>query len=168
LTRFFEIGRIIGPYGDRGRVRVASFLAETRKVMKGAVEVYVRQGETERGPLKITAQEIRGRSLYLDLEGVQDVETAREMVGGIVLLPMDSLEPLPEGEYYWQELIGMTVATEEGEIVGWIEAIIPTKGQDVYVCSGKGREVLIPAVSQVVLKVDKRENRLTVRLLEGL
>jgi 16S rRNA processing protein RimM len=75
---------------------------------------------------------------------------------------------LPEGEYYWSEIIGLQVLTEEDEILGRIEAVFPTGGNDVYVCRGGGREILLPAIGDVVRKIDTDRGVMVVRLLEGL
>jgi 16S rRNA processing protein RimM len=60
------------------------------------------------------------------------------------------------------------VLTEEGEPLGTIRAVFPTGSNDVYVCSGGEREILLPAISEVVRKVDIQKGLMTVRLLKGL
>ena len=51
-------------------------------------------------------------------------------------MPSEKMQKLPEGEYYWREIIGLQVLTEEDEILGRIEAVFPTGSNDVYVCRG--------------------------------
>ena len=85
-----------------------------------------------------------------------------------MLIPADKLGDLPEGEYYWRDMIGLKVVTEEGRILGVIEAIFPTGSNDVYVCSGGEREVLLPGIADVIRKIDINRGMMVVRLLQGL
>jgi 16S rRNA processing protein RimM len=75
---------------------------------------------------------------------------------------------LPEGEYYWRDIIGLNVYTEEGKLLGQIESVFPTGSNDVYVCKGEEREILLPAIADVIRKIDVTRRVMIVRLLEGL
>ena len=65
------------------------------------------------------------------------MESAKTFVGCKVYLPKDILKKLPEGEYYWQDIIGLDVYSEDGKYIGKIESIFPTGSNDVYVCKGE-------------------------------
>ena len=78
------------------------------------------------------------------------------------------MEKLPDGEYYWQDLLGITAVTEDGQILGRIRGIIPTGSNDVYVCREGSREILLPAITEVIRKVDVEGRIMVVRLLDGL
>jgi 16S rRNA processing protein RimM len=75
---------------------------------------------------------------------------------------------LPEGEYFHFQLIGMKVLTEDGEYLGRLREILETGSNDVYVVSGDSGELLIPALANVILKVQVTEGVMVVRLMEGL
>jgi 16S rRNA processing protein RimM len=102
------------------------------------------------------------------MEGVEDIESAEILIGCQVLIPIDKLRKLPEDEYYWRDIIGIRVVTEDGHVLGIIEAILPTGGNDVYVCSGGEREILLPGIADVIRKIDIDQGIMVVRLLEGL
>ncbi len=77
--------------------------------------------------------------------------------------------PLEEGEYYIGDLIGMEVASDEGEALGILDDVIETGANDVYsVKSKKYGNILIPAIEQCIINVDIEEKRMTVHLLKGL
>jgi 16S rRNA processing protein RimM len=78
------------------------------------------------------------------------------------------LKELPPGEYYWRDIIGLDVYTEEGKLLGRIESVFPTGSNDVYVCKGGQREILLPAIVDVIRQIDINRRVMTVRLLEGL
>jgi 16S rRNA processing protein RimM len=166
-TQFFEIGKIVKSCGLRGRMKAVSYL-ESNDKLQNLDELYIGQGEDEKGPFKLKGFRSRGKSFFLEIEGVGNLQSANAFVGCRVLIPADKLEELPEGEYYWRDMIGLKVVTEEGRFLGVIEAIFPTGSNDVYVCSGGEREVLLPGIADVIRKIDIDRGMMVVRLLEGL
>jgi 16S rRNA processing protein RimM len=162
-----EVGRIVKSHDFSGRLRALSY-CESEKVLKSTEEVFLRQGSADPVPFKL--REIRGsrKNLIVSFEGIDDDDAARGLVGSEILVPRDRFAKLPDDEFYWWELIGLEVRTEEGRSLGRIESIFPTGGNDVYVCTGGEREILIPAIGEVVRDIDKDKGRMIVRLLEGL
>jgi 16S rRNA processing protein RimM len=163
-----EIGKIVKSQGLRGCLKVASYL-ESGEILGSLGEAFLK---TEEGGLKRFRVEQalrRGERFFLlKLEGVGDRDSASVLVGREVLASARHLQSLPEGEYYWRDLIGLQVLTEEGEPLGTIRAVFPTGSNDVYVCRGGEREILLPAIPEVVRKVDIQKGLMTVRLLKGL
>ncbi|MDQ5987251.1 MAG: Ribosome maturation factor RimM [Syntrophus sp. SKADARSKE-3] len=168
LNKIFEIGEIVKIQGLRGQVKLNSFLVEPEKTLSNAGEVFLHRRGVEKGPLRILAFRVYKHNVFLDLEGIDDVEAAESLVGFTALVSRDSLDPLPDDEYYWQDLIGMTIVTEEGEILGHLSSIFSTGGNDVYVCTGDGGEMLIPAIADVVLDVDMEGRKMGIRILKGM
>ena len=166
-TQFFEIGKIVKSCGLRGRMKAVSYL-ESNDKLQNLDELYIGQGEDKKVPFKLKGFQSRGKSFFLEIEGVENLQSANAFVGCLVLIPADKLEELPEGEYYWRDMIGLKVVTEEGRFLGVIEAIFPTGSNDVYVCSGGEREVLLPGIADVIRKIDINRGMMVVRLLEGL
>ena len=78
-----------------------------------------------------------------------------------IAVPRSELPPLPEGEYYWQDLLGLRVVNCEGVELGEVAEIFATGANDVLVVRGE-RERLIPFVEPVVVKVDIEASRLTL------
>jgi 16S rRNA processing protein RimM len=90
------------------------------------------------------------------------------LVGEWVTVSEDFAPPLPEGEFFHFQLLGLRVISQLGEELGHLTEIIQTGSNDVYLVSdGKG-EVLIPAVSQVVQQIDLDAGVMVVELIEGL
>jgi len=166
-TQFFEIGKIVKSCGLRGRMKAVSYL-ESNDKLQNLDELYIGQGEDKKVPFKLKGFQSRGKSFFLEIEGVENLQSANAFVGCRILIPADKLEELPEGEYYWRDMIGLKVVTEDGRFLGVIEAIFPTGSNDVYVCSGGEREVLLPGIADVIRKIDINRGMMVVRLLEGL
>ena len=164
---FLEVGRIVKSHGLKGRMKAISYLESDAK-FKLLEEVFVRHGEQKANLKKVKDIKLNKKYLSLELEGVEDIDAANALVGCQVLIPYDRLEELPEGEYYWRDIVGLKVVTEDGEILGRIEKIFSAGGNDVYVVTGGEREILLPAIADVVRKIDIENGRMVVRLLEGL
>ena len=99
------------------------------------------------------------------LEGVQSRAEAEQLRGKVVLVDAAELPPLDADEYYWQDILGMRVVTEDGGNVGTITEIFPTGSNDVYVVREGEREVLIPAIKDVVVSIDTKARTMVIRPL---
>ncbi|NPU84885.1 MAG: 16S rRNA processing protein RimM [Syntrophaceae bacterium] len=165
--RLLEIGRIVKYHGLKGALKVLSFL-EGNRTLKTIHEVYIGKEATRAVPFRIKSVEPLKRAFALTLEGIERNEQAESLLGCSVWIPADRLEKLPDGEYYWWQIIGLEVRSEEGCRLGFIEEILPTGSNDVYVCRGGEREILLPAIADVIREIDTEKGFVTVRILEGL
>lgn len=167
MDGFFEIGEVVKPHGLNGEVKVKSFLVEPEASLAQVRDVVLTRHEEKRGPVSLLRWRRQKNFLIMALEASADVDMARELVGYTVWAREECLAPLPEGEFYWRELIGMRVVTEGGEEMGELTAIFPTGSNDVYVCSSLEGEILIPAIADCVVAVNKQERKMVVRIREG-
>ncbi len=163
----FPIGRVVKLHGVKGKIKVDYFGDDAdrfhlyRKVFIRGVTGGPRSYEV----LEATPQPPR---LILRLKGVETPEEAGLLVGKEILIEKASLEDLPEGEYYWFEILGMEVVTEGGSRLGRVKEILPTGANDVYVVQGKRREISLPAVEEVIRRIDRDGRMITVAWMEGL
>ena len=98
------------------------------------------------------------------LEGLTDRSSAEPLLHAEVVAAPHELPPLPAGEYYWHQLIGLRVVTVDGAPVGTIQEILRTGSNDVYVTEGP----LIPAIADVIERVDLELKEVVIRPLPGL
>ena len=166
MKDLLEIGKIVRIHGLKGAVKVTSYL-ESNDILKKLEEIQIGLDD---GPELFRIRKIRldRKGFLLEIEGVNSAEGAEKLLGREILIPCDQLDALPEGEYYWKDLIGLEVRTEGEEFLGRIETVFSTGSNDVYVCLGKGREILLPAIPEVVRKIDLEKSEMIVTLLEGL
>ncbi len=162
-----EIGEIVKPQGLRGTMKARSYL-ESEDILQGLDEVFIRKAGQAAASHRLRKIQKRKGFFSLELEGIQDLDAAANLVGGRILVPSHRLKKLPEGEYYWRDLIGLQVVTEGGEELGRVESVFPTGSNDVYVCGGGRREILLPAIGEVIREVDLEKGVMVFRLLEGL
>lgn len=162
--RFVAIGKILEPWGDKGEVKV-EILTDFPERFASLEKVYI--GQTAR-PLRVKRSRLLEDYAVLHLEGCESRAEASALKGQIIQIPLEELMPLQEGEYYEFEIIGLEVWTDDGLCLGKVQEIIYTGANDVYVVKGPGGEVLIPALEDVVLKIDLEEGKMLVKLPEGL
>ena len=106
--------------------------------------------------------------LILRLKGIETIEEVEPLIGKEILISKDSLPKLEEGEYYWFEILGMIVETEEGKRIGRVKEILPTGANDVYIIEGKRGEIFLPATDEVIQRVDIKKGLIQVIRIEGL
>lgn len=161
------IGKIVGIHGVRGALKMVSFTENPTPFRNGdPIRLTLESGrEVEH---RIAWIKPHKKGLLLALETVTDPDQALELVGGQVLIDKSDLPALAPDEYYWTDLIGLSVQTVQGEFLGQLTAVLPTGSNDVYVVENQGREVLIPALQQVVREVDLANKVMRVDLPEGL
>ncbi|MBN2254790.1 MAG: 16S rRNA processing protein RimM [Deltaproteobacteria bacterium] len=162
-----KIGTITKPVGFRGRLKVVSYI-ESPQILDSLQEIYIKCGDRDPVAYGVRYVSFTSRHISLELSGVTDGEAARLLRGCDVFVSADRLEKLPDGEYYWHDIIGLRVITRDGRTLGTIDHVFETGSNDVYVCTGGDREILLPAIEDVILHIDIDRGVMIVDLLEGL
>ncbi len=167
--RLVPVGKITRPHGVRGAVKVYPY-GETLASLGVGAEVHL--DSSPGGPgggLAIAGIRPQGKMWIVEFAGVSDRDKAEDLCGQEILVPESVLPPTDEGEYYYFQLIGLRVETTSGETLGPIKGILEAGGNDVYVVERQdGREVLIPAVDEIVRRVDLENGVMVVDLPRGL
>ncbi len=167
--QFLVVARILRPHGVQGELR-AEILTEDPERFGQLEQVYV--GREGQPPVRLRLQRYRLRTdkgwVLLKLAGYDDRTQAGELRGALVQIPESQGLPLGEDEYYEHQILGLMAETAEGETLGCVTEILYTGANDVYVVSGAGEELLIPALEDVVLEVDLVGGRLVVELPDGI
>ena len=164
---YFAIGKIVKTRGLIGSLKAISY-AQTQNIFTGLKDIYLEKTAGQKNKYNIRKIDITGKILFIELEGIANVELAGHLVGSTIFLPKEMLPELPEGEYYWHDIIGISVVGENGESLGKVESIFPTGSNDVYVCKGSHREILLPATADVIKKIDIQRRVMEVKLPKGL
>lgn len=168
-NNLIAVGRIIGTHGIRGQLRLHSYSGnlESLKVADHALLVGT-DGNHKAVRIKRAAQ--HSGKILLTLDGYDTINQVTTLVGSELLLTRDQLPVPAADEYYWQDLLGLTVVTDSGELLGVLTDIMETGANDVYLVrnSQTGREYLLPAIASVISNVDLQAGRMSITPLEGL
>ncbi len=120
-------------------------------------------------PLTISHQRFHNHGTLLAFNGFTTPEQVGRFRNQILYIKKTDTGELPEGEYYFHELIGLSVMDETGEPLGEVSEVMETGANDVYVVTNEiGREILLPAIAEVILNVDLVSKSMQVHLLPGL
>ncbi len=153
------VGRISGLYGVRGMVRVFSY-TEVREGILDYPVWYLGPGHR---PFRVVEGRRQGQAVVVELEGVEDRESARGLMGLEISVPLADLPSLDPQEYYWAELLGFRVENLEGETVGLVAGFLETGANDVMVLrGGDGQELLVPWTEAAAGSVDRQAGKIVV------
>lgn len=109
------------------------------------------------------------QGLLVAFEEVPDRESVGGLRNQIVEVRADDRPVLPEGDYYHHQILGLQVITEVGSRLGFVKEILETGANDVYVIAQQdGPDILLPAISHVVLNIDLEKGEMRVRLMPGI
>ena len=153
------VGHILGAQGIKGWVRVFSNTSPRENIV--SYSPWIIEVGTEQKSVAVTGR-LQGKNVLARLDGIDDRSQAEELTGCQIFLYPEQLPRLEAGEYYWSDLIGLSVETLQGDPLGVIASMLETGADDVMVLKGE-RERLIPfVVDQIVREVDLRNRRLVV------
>lgn len=162
-----RIGIVSGTHGLRGAVKVRTDDPDST-TLNSIPRVFIDAGA---GPLEHKIQTVAalgaGR-FRIVFEGVADIDSAQALKTAIVMAARDELPPRGPAEFYFFEVEGAEVLLPDGTVVGRIEEMFSTGGNDVWVVRGAGREVLIPVIADIVKVMDLAARRITIESVPGL
>ena len=167
MTKYLEIGQIVNTFGIKGMVKIKPFTDDINRFDK-LKKVYIKNKD---GKKEYQIQEVKYHKnmILMKLEGIDTVEQADLLRQSYLLVNRDDEEPLEEGVYYIVDLIGLEVYTDEGVLLGNVDDIFNTGSNDIYVVKdGKGKQILLPGIPEVLKNVDLEKGRITVHLIPGL
>lgn len=163
--RYLAVGRIIRPWGVRGELKVEILTEDPTRFQRLKV-VYV---GPQFVPYRLERARLHKGHLLLKLAGCDDRNAAEALRDLLVQVAMKDALPLEEGEYWVHQILGLEVWTTERERLGIVREVLETGANDVYVVQGRsGRQVLIPALKDVVLEIDLDAGQMLVKLPAGL
>lgn len=158
-SEYIIVGKIGSTYGIQGWLKVFSYT----EVMTDLLEYdpwYIEEADNTWSALQINASKTHGKCLIAQLAGLTSPEQARAFTGKRIAIKHSQLPTLPQNEYYWADLQGLTVINQHGETLGTVLYLIETGANDVFVIKHDGKEHAIPfLLNTVVQRVDliKRE-----------
>lgn len=164
------LGQVLGAHGVRGGLRVR-YLGDGPGHLLEANSIFLTPKGDARGRSYKIERAGPGRpgEVRVFLRDIASREAAESLRGATVEVPEAALETLPDGEFYWFELVGCSVETEAGEAVGTVRELWETGPQDLLVVKGlDGRDRLIPTTRELVPEIDLEARRVVVVDLPGL
>ncbi|MNI54393.1 Ribosome maturation factor RimM [compost metagenome] len=162
------VGKIVNTQGIRGELKVLPqtdfperFDADSKLIIVDA--------QNKQTPVTVQSARLHKNVYIVKFKGFDNINDVEQYKGSLLKIEEKYQGKLDEGEYYYHEILGCTVVTEEGEELGEITEILTPGANDVWVISRpKAKQVLIPVIDDVVLEVDVPNKRVKIHLMEGL
>jgi len=160
-------GVVAGTHGLKGDLKVRPSSGDSDSLLD-APEIFLRRGAEEPVSQRPARVAFHKGNILLRLQGLESIEAVQSLVGCEVLMRYSDLPELVDDEFYWFEIKGLTVVDQSRGEIGTLEDMFSTAAHDIYVVRGPLGEILIPAVDEFVLEIDREGRRMTVDLPEGL
>lgn len=166
MESLLEVGQVVNTYGIKGFVKVVP-LVDNNNQFKNFKVLYV-QGKNNIHELQIEEVKFSKNLVLIKFKGIETIEQAEEL-RNLYLQAKRSDIKLEEGAHFIVDLIGLEVYTEEGILLGKLKEVLQPGANDVYIVEDEAKkEILLPAIPDVIKKIDIANNKMIVKLLKGL
>ncbi|KRM07650.1 16s rrna processing protein [Liquorilactobacillus ghanensis DSM 18630] len=167
--KYFEVGKIVNTHGIKGEVKVTVITDFAKQRFQPGKFIYV-QTDTAI-PQKLTLKTVRPFKQFYLLSFVEytDLTAVEALKNAKLLIDETEQTPLAAGDYYYHQIIGLKVVDGQKQILGKIKEILSPGANDVWVVERAGKpDLLLPAIHDVIKKIDLEQNEVEVELLDGL
>lgn len=162
-----EIGQIVNTFGIKGFVKVTPFVDDISR-FDDLKKVYIKKQKILK-ELEVEEVKYHKNMVLIKFKGIGKVEDAETLKNSYIEVDRENAIDLEEGTYFIVDLIGLQVITDEGDSLGKLDDIFNTGSNDIYVVKDElGKQILLPAISEVIKEINLEENKIIVHLLEGL
>lgn len=162
-----EIGQIVNTFGIKGMIKVKPFTDDIKR-FDDLEKVYVEKNNTK---IEYEIEEVKYHKdmVLIKFKSIDTVEQAEKLRNSYLKVSRDSVEDLEEDRYYIVDLIGIDVYTDENILLGKLEDIFNTGSNDIYVVKNElGKQILLPAISDVIKQIDMENKKMIVHIIKGL
>lgn len=162
-----QVGVITQTHGIRGEVKVFPTTDDVNRFKK--LKEVILETEKERQTVEIEGVKFFKQFVILKFRNFDSINDMEKYKRARLLVPREKAVKLKKDEYFVADLIGMRVITEDGTPFGTLKNVLETGANDVYVVEmADGKEALLPAIRECVLKIDMDEAEITVHIMDGL
>lgn len=168
---WFNVGRIVNTHGIRGEVRILSTtdFEEKRFAVGNKLAAFKKD---DKKPTWVTIESMRRHKnfILLTFEGMYNINFVEPFKEGMLKITKDQMSDdlLEENEYFFHDIIGCSVVSEEGETIGAVTDILQTGANDVWVVKGAKKEHYIPYIEDIVKEINIDEKKIVIYVMEGL
>lgn len=167
MDNFLEVGQIVNSYGIKGELKVVPYTDDITRFDE-LKTIYIQIGK-ELEEYEIESVKYHKNNVLMKLKGIDDINDTERFRNCYLKIKRENAVKLPEDTYFIVDLIGIEVFEENGTSIGKIVDIFPTGSNDVYVVKDElGKQILLPAISEVIKEVDISNKKMIVNIIKGL
>jgi 16S rRNA processing protein RimM len=157
-VEYVPVGKISGAFGVKGWVKIYSFTDPRENILSYSPLYLSREGEWVE--VKVVEGRLQGKGVVMSLDGVTDRDQVLPLVGVELAIAKTQIKPAGKDEYYWSDLIGMSVVNLQDEQLGHVESLLENGAHDVLVVVNKDKtERLIPFVLDDIVELVDLDNK---------
>ncbi|MBR2566682.1 MAG: ribosome maturation factor RimM [Paenibacillus sp.] len=169
MAEFMNVGKIVNTHGIRGELKIMPLTDFPEVRFAKNAELYLFTPDNHPALVTVESARLHKNMYIVRLKEYGNINEVEKFKGGMAKVTKENLADLEEGEYYFHQIIGCAVITEEGDTLGTVSEILTPGANDVWVVkTPAGKEVLIPVIDDVVLDVDVEQKLVKIHLMEGL
>lgn len=159
-TDWLVVGRFGRPHGIKGFITVVSF-TEPRENILDYTHWHIGTNNQWQ-PINVLQTTVNNKFILAQIEGYTEREQVAQLTNVEIAVKREQLPTLKPDEYYWHELVGMNVVTQQGLTLGTVSEIMATGSNDVLVVLGEGRHLIPFLPDDVILEINPSQRLITV------
>ena len=164
MKDYFQIGKIINTHGLKGHVKVMPLTDDNKRYEK-LKKIHLEGTDKE---LEIEKVWYNKGFVMLKFKGYDNIDDVISFKDKFILIHKSDAVQLPEDSYFIHDIIGLEVYTVNDIKLGKITNVLQPGANDVYVVKNEKKEYLIPAVKDIVKKIDLSEKKIIIDPIEGM
>lgn len=167
MQEFLEIGQIVNTFGIKGMVKIKPFTDDITR-FDDLKKVYVQTNKIKK-QYEIEDVKYHKDMVLIKFKGIDKIEEAELLRNSYLKVDRKDEPELEEGTYYIVDLLGLDVYSDKGELLGKLDDIFNNGSTDIYVVKNElGKQLLLPAISDVIKEINLEEKKIVVHILKGL
>jgi len=161
------IGRVVKPHGVKGALKIEPItddpgrFNQLKRVFLGSDSICERV-------VTIKKVQFQAKYVILTLDEITTRDAALDLGSKYLHIPLTETMPLPEGAYYYYQLIGLKVITENNQVVGVLKDVRTYPAHDLLVVKNKEREILVPDNAEFVKEINLEKGVIVIHAIDGL
>lgn len=158
-----SVGKVVNTRGLRGEVKIYPYIDELESFNEFSYLI-----------VNDVKYDIKGikffkNMVFITFDGIDSIEKAQNLKNFDAFILEEDLPKLNEEEFYIKDILGMDVVTDSGEQLGNIKDVFRTGANDVYEVKRENKKSMyLPAIKDVILSIDTKNNKMTVHIIDGL
>jgi 16S rRNA processing protein RimM len=155
-----NVGKISGVFGLKGWLKVFSYTEPRENIL--SYQYWLLKKNTQEQSVKVIGGQLQGKNVVAQLDGVTDRDKAEVLMGWDVYITHEQLPALAKGEYYWADLVGLTVENLEGFQLGKVDSLFETGANDILLIKGDKERAVPFLQGQTVKSIDLATGKMVI------
>jgi len=165
---YLIVGKIVNTHALQGEVKILSVSDFKEERFKKGNTLYIDYNGNQI-PVTVASHRLHKGTDLVKFSGMNHINDVEKYKGCDLLVDHEDLGELDEHEFYYYEIIGCNVVSEDGQEIGTVKEILETGANDVWVIERPGqKDALIPYIEDVVKVIDVEAKSIVIHVMEGL